>query len=78
MSTNGCPVGTESGWINGELEPMAYFTATYKWDIPWGSNPLVLTFYQHFQRDIQVCLGWFRVNLENTTMNHFWKDFDNP
>ena len=28
--------------------------------IYWGYNPLILTFYQHFQRDIQIG-GWTRI-----------------
>ncbi len=27
---------------------------TYKWGIPWGYNPLILTIDPNFQRDIQV------------------------
>ena len=27
---------------------------TYKWGIPWGYNPLILTMDPNFQRDIQV------------------------
>lgn len=31
--------------INGELGSMAYFTYVSTWGIPWGYNPLILTFY---------------------------------
>ena len=37
---------------------MDYFTYLYKWGIPCGYNPLILTFYPNFQRDIQA-LDWF-------------------
>ena len=30
------------------------FHLPIKWDIPWGYNPLILTFDPHFQRHIQV------------------------
>ena len=31
--------------VNGS---MAYFTDPYKWGIPWGYNPLILTFDPNF------------------------------
>ena len=38
----------------GSMVSTWLISPTYKWGIPWGYNPLILTFYQHFQRDIQV------------------------
>ena len=32
---------------------------TYKWGIPWGYNPLILTIDPKFQRYIQVT-GWIK------------------
>ena len=32
---------------------MGYKKPTYKWGIPWGCNPVILTFDPNFQRDIQ-------------------------
>ena len=38
----------------GSMVSRWLISPTYKWGIPWGYNPLILTFYQHFQRDIQL------------------------
>ena len=60
----GC-AGTGSGWINGD-RISGVSSPTYKWDIPWGYNPLILTIDPNFQRDIQCepfCLGKLGTNM---------------
>ena len=40
-----------NGWFS------LVFFRTYKWGIPWGYNPLILTIDPNFQRDIQVIVA---------------------
>ena len=36
---------------------MGYFTDPYKWGIPWGYNPLILTFDPNFLEHPSTLLG---------------------
>ena len=45
-----------SRWKLGSMVSKWVFSPTYKWGIPWGYNPLILTIDPKFQRDIQVPL----------------------
>ena len=38
----------------GSMVSKWVISPTYKWGIPWGYNPLILTNDPNFQRDIQV------------------------
>ena len=48
---------------------VGYFTYPINGGIPWGYNPLILTFDPNFQRDIHV-VGVFFVVRNSTMVNH--------